>query len=311
MPTARKRPQRNDVERRIHFYRADCGRNKQGELTPFSPGAGFKHIDGLSFAPFAEAGGRYYEEDDNIYCCWPESATRAQFAVIRRDALPTIEEKGIRTALNLSATAGLVEAIHVRIFPDNIVGFDFNFYGPRLSRLGRYLNVVAEGIGPDVVFEPLLRQDVVADLQGGKELRMFSLRIRRSEVETIEGIDQSLGGAFAGIAGMTEADELEIIVRPTAYSKKSIGTKLLTTTRKLAKRNDLRSLAETFRVNVAASPGAATQTLDLLGDHFIVDVRILRQFAKGRALEPADAYTKIEQAYAAKKTDLEKAASLA
>ena len=60
-----------------------------------------------------------------------------------------------------------------------------------------------------------------------------------------------------------------------------------------------------------ASPGTPTQTLDLLGDHFIVDAKILRQSAKGRALEPTDAYARIEDAYNSKKDDLKKAASLA
>ena len=231
MPSPKKALVRNDVERRIHFYRADCGADKSGKRIPFTPDAALEYIDGLDFASFAASGGRYYDEEENVYCSWVESTTRVQFAVIRRDALPTIEEKGIRKALNLSATAGLVEAIHVRIFPDNIVGFDFNFYGPRLSRFGRYLNAVASGHCDPVVFEPLLRQDISSDLQDGKELHMFSLRIRRSEVDVVKAIDKSLGNAYAAIMGLTAAEELEVVVRPKPYSGQSIGKHLLTTTR--------------------------------------------------------------------------------
>jgi hypothetical protein len=299
---------RNDVERRIHFYRADCGTDGNGKRVPFKLAAAIRHIEALSFESFAN-GGRYLEEDNNVYCCWPESSTRVQFAVIRRDALPMIEEKGIRKALNLSATAGLVEAIHVRLFPDNIVGFDFNFYGPRLSRLAIYLNTVAEGHGHKVIFEPLLRRDVTSELEDGRELRMFLLRIRRSEVSVIEAADKSLAGAFRGVMGLTDAEELEVVVRPTPYSRKSIGMHLLHTTRKLVKRPDVRDAASAFRVQVAG-PDTPTQTLDLLGDHFIADTRILRQTSKGRALEPADAYNKIEDAFKSREADLRKAASL-
>jgi hypothetical protein len=299
---------RNDVQRRIHFYRAECGREPSGKPAPFKPAQAFTRIKSLAYESFAEKSGRYYEEGENVYCCWPESALRAQFAVIRRDALPTVEDKGIRTALNLSATAGLVEAIHVRLFPDNIVGFDFNFYGPRLARFGRYLNTVAQGSGPDVAFGPLLRRDVTDELKDGKELRMFSLRIHRAHADVIEQADQSLHDAFSAIKQLTDADELEIVVRPKPYSRKSIGNPLLKVTRKLAKRSDIREVARSFQVQVA-SPGSPTQTLDLLGDHFIADTRILRQTTKGRALETQDAYAKIEEAFNDRKAELKKAAA--
>ncbi len=305
---ARSTP-RNDVERRIHFYRADCGQDAKGKRIPFIPAPALQHISSLPFASLAN-GGRYHEEGDSVYCCWPESPTRAQFAVIRRGALPTIEEKGIRKALNLSATAGLVEAIHLQFFPDNIVGFDFNFYGPRLPRFGRYLSAVAKGHADEAVFEPLLRHDTAAELEDGKELRMFALRIRRSEVSIVEAVDKSLAAAFKGVMSVTNAQELEVVVRPQPYSRKSIGKHLLNTTRKLAKRSDIREAASGFRVQVA-SPGEPMQTVDLLGDHFISDTRILRQTKNGRALDPADAYKKIEAAFKAKEADLRGAASIA
>ena len=300
---------RNDVERRVHFYRAECGKDGSGKPVPFKPAAAFNHIKSLAFESFAEKGGCYFEEGENIYCCWPESATRAQFAVIRRDALPTIEEKGIRKALNLSATAGLVEAIHVRLFADNIVGFDFNFYGPRLARFGRYLNTVAEGHGPDVAFGPLLKRDASEDLKDGKELTMFSLRIHRAHADIIEQIDQSLYDTFDAIKKITDADELEVVVKPKPYSRKSVGKPLLKAARRLAKRPDVRQVASSFQVRVAA-PGLPTQTIDLLGDHFIADTRILRQTPKGRALDTEDAYTKIEEAFSDRKAELKKAAAL-
>lgn len=310
MPTVKKVKGRNDVERRVHFHRADCGADSAGKAVAFKPAPALAHIKGLGFDSFASNGGRYYEDDDNIYCCWPESSTRAQFAIIRRSALPEIEEKGLRKALNISATAGLVEAIHVRFFPDNIVGFDFNFYGPRLPRLGRYFNNVAKGKAAQVVFDPLLRQDIAAELEGGKDLRMFSLRIRRSEVATVEKADKSLADAYKALMGLTDAPELEVIVRPKPYSGKSVGPRLMLTTRKLAKASNIRDVASDFRVQVGAQ-GQAAESLDLLGDHFIADARILRESVKGRALDSADAFANIEAAYNERKVELRKAAALA
>lgn len=132
MPKVSKGSKRNDVERRIHFCRSYCGKNEAGKPVPYKQATAVAQIKSLPFTD-SKVGGRYFEDAENVYCCWVESPSKLKFAVIRRDAFPQLEEKGIVKALNVPATAGLVEQIHVRFFPKNVVGFDFNFYGPRLS----------------------------------------------------------------------------------------------------------------------------------------------------------------------------------
>lgn len=308
MPQPRRDSKRNELERKIHFYRADCGNDKGGKPVPYKHGPPLAHIDKLPFTDH-RLGGRYFEDTDNVYCCWVEKdPNKIRFAVIRRDAFPQIEEQGNVSPLTVPANAGLVEIIHVRFFPKNIVGFDSNFYGPRLPRLGRYLNQVAAGVGPQVNFNPLLRQDALNEL-AGKDLRVFSMRIKSSEIDTIRQINESLGAAFKATDDVSHADEVQIILRPKPYSRDSLGKTLMDVTKRLAKRGDIAQLASEFKVDVMEL-GKATQTIDLLGDAFIADTRILRQSAKGRALDPRDAFAKIEEAYEDRRQELEKAAAL-
>lgn len=310
MPQPKKGSKRNELERKIHFYRAYCGKEKSGKPKTFKHGPHLAHINGLPFTDHKTGGGRYFEDaDGNVFCCWPDKdPNKARFAVIRRDAFPQIEEQGNVSPLSVPANAGLVEIIHVRFFPKNIVGFDANFYGPRLPRLGRYLNQVASGIGPNVRFDPLLRRDAVKELTG-KDLRVFSMRINRSEIDTVKQANKSLGEAFAATDKISQADEVQVILRPTRYTRGILGKKVMDLTKKLAKRSDIRTIASEFKVDVLP-PGKASQTIDLLGDAFIADTRILRQSSKGRALEPRDAFAKIEEAYEDRRQELEKAASL-
>jgi hypothetical protein len=309
MPQPKKGSKRNDLERKIHFYRAYCGADESGKPYRYKHGPAVTFINSLPFADH-KASGRYYDDRENIYCCWVDDPNKIRFAVIRRSALPQVEDQGIVKALNVPATAGLVEQIHVRFFPKNVVGFDFNFYGPRLPRLGSYLNEVANGQAPQVSFWPLLRQDAAKELEGNKDLRLFSFRVKRSFIDAVRQADASLADAFETTAEISDADEVQIVLRPKPYSRDSIGTKLLNATRKLAKRGDLRQVASEFKVTVG-DPGMAGKTIDLLGDHFIADSRILRQTPKGRALDSEDAFAKIEEAYAERKQELEKAAALA
>jgi hypothetical protein len=309
VPQPRRGSKRNELERKIHFYRADCGQDKAGKPYAYKHGPALGHINELSFTDFKASGGRYFEDVDNVYCCWVEKdPNKIRFAVIRRDAFPQIEEMGNVSPLTVPANAGLVEIIHVRFFPKNIVGFDANFYGPRLPRLGRYINQVAAGVGQQVNFNPLMRQDALNELTG-KDLRVFSMRIKRSEIDTVKQISESLGAAFEATDKIGQADEVQIILRPKPYSRDSLGKKLMDATKKLAKRKDIGQLASEFKVDVI-EPGKASQTIDLLGDAFIAETRILRQSAKGRALEPNDAFAKIEGAYEDRRQELEKAAAL-
>ena len=308
MPQPRRGSKRNELERKIHFYRADCGQDEAGKPLAYKHGPALAHIAKLPFTDH-KAGGRYFEDEDNVYCSWVEKdPNKIRFAVIRRDAFPQLEEEGKVTALNVPANAGLVEIVHVRFFPKNIVGFDSNFYGPRLPRLGRYINQVAAGVGLQVNFNPLLRQDALTELTG-KDLRVFSMRIKSSEIETVKQINDSLGDAFEATDKVSQADEVQIILRPKPYSRDNLGKKLMAATKKLARRSDIGKIAGEFKVDVF-EPGKASQTIDLLGDAFIADTRILRQSAKGRALDPRDAFAKIEEAYEDRRQELEKAAAL-
>lgn len=309
MPQPKHGKKRNELERKIHFYRADCGTGENGKPLPWKHGPPLAHIAGLPFRPL-ESGGRYLEDDGDVYCCWTGTdPNKIRFAVIRRDAWPQIVQKGHLTPLNYPTNAGLVEIIHVRFFPKNIVGFDSNFYGPRLPRLGRYVNRVAPGIGPKVNFNPLLRKDALDELTG-KDLRVFSMRIKSSEVETLEKASKALGKAFRASDEVSQADEVQVIFKPKPHSRdKNLGKKLMDATKRLAGRGDISDIASEFKVDVM-EPGQRSQTIDLLGDAFVADTRIMRQSSTGRALDENDAFAKIEEAYEDRRQELEKAATM-
>jgi hypothetical protein len=309
LPQPKRGAKRNELERKIHFYGADCGTGENGKPLTWKHGPPLAHIAALPFTNL-ESGGRYLEDDGEVYCCWfGKDPNKLRFAVIRRDAWPQIEENGELTPLNYPANAGLVEVIHVRFFPKNIVGFDSNFYGPRLPRLGRYVNRVAAGVGPKVNFNPLLRRDALKEL-AGKDLRVFSMRIKSSEVETVEKANKALGKAFRASDEVSQADEVQVIFKPKPHSRDlSLGKKLMKATQKLAGRGDIADIASEFKVDVM-EPGQRSQTIDLLGDAFVAETRIMRQSTTGRALDEKDAFAKIEGAYEERRQELEKAAAL-
>ena len=127
-------------ERKIHFYRANIGSDGGGRPIPFDPHLALNHIAGLPFT----MQGRYLADEDDAITCWvdgPNPRRRFRLGLVRRSGLPMIEEAGNLTDLQIPPNSGLVETIHVVVFPDNIVGSDFNFYGPRMSRVRPWIQL--------------------------------------------------------------------------------------------------------------------------------------------------------------------------
>lgn len=298
------------VERSIHFYRADVGADKNGRPLQFDPKPALSAITAL---PFDNVGRYQAIEDGNSISVWVDRATstgRLRLGTVRRNGLPPVEQNGRLSELTIPANAGLAEQIYVVFFANNIVGADFNFYGPRVSRLGAYLWEKARNSGPKVVFEPLIRRDVSEQLNRLTDIRLFSLRIRSSFAATIAKADKSLGAAFAAAKKMGDVQDLEIVLRPRRYSRESMGGRLLAAAKKIARIDGLREEAQNFQLKGLDSETDKVHLVDVLSDKLIVKKRIMQQDSRTRALDPASAYFSISAAYAEISNELDHAAGV-
>ena len=297
------------VKRNIYFYRAHVGTDGSGEPLPFDLTPALRNINSLPFLPT----GRYLDDGDSRLCCWVDRADpeqRFRLGQIRRSDLPLVENQGNLQDLAIPQDSGLAEAIHVVLFQDNIVGSDFNFYGPRLSRLSHYLSAKASPWCPDVTFEPLLRQDVEDQLDRLQDIRLFHLKIRASYATIVAEADSDLGAAFGAAARAGSAQQLEIVLRPEKYSRDSLSRRMLDTVRRLIRRPDLRTEASKFQIKGVRSDTNAVEIVDVLRDQLITSKAIMRQSERGRALNKWAAYGAIEEAFDELKGDLISAAGV-
>jgi hypothetical protein len=309
MPAARRGAPANSVKRRIHFYRAVVPKVK-GQPGMFDPTAALAHISRLPFSTT----GRYMDDGERLLCCWVEKAERlgrARLAVVRRDGLPSVEQDGVEKDLQLSATEGLVEQTHIRLFDHNIVGCDFNFYGPRLPSLGRYLLARGGPKAQTVTFEPLVRGDVAKMLDDFAGVRMLTLRVRRSEVAELEKIDKNLGRVMRAQANLGAADVIELTLGVKPYSRgATLGAGVFGRVKKLAKSKEIADLVDRFVVDAVPQEGGRSRELNILDDHLIGEEEISKRGGRGRRLDHASTYAAIGHSFEALKGELVKAASL-
>jgi hypothetical protein len=287
-----------EVERKIHFYRVRVEPDRSGATPAFNVIRVLGHINGLPFSPPA----RYLEgSDNNALCCWIDNISplpaRIFLANVRRSGLPALEQTGRIRPLSIPATSGLAEQTHIIFFPEMIVGAEFNFYGPRISRLAVYFSMKAQGICPSVTFEPLLRRDVLVALDRLGELRLINLKISRSFSQSLSQADSDLSQTFDAALRLGESEDVEIVLRSAHSRRATLGAHAKDVVRRLARRDDMREHVRKFTVRAYDPAEQHVVSLDLLNDQLIATRRMLRRDETTRALDSGSAFVAIEDAY--------------
>ncbi len=279
------------VERKIYFYRMDSEQTFFGQPVPVDPGDIIRHIKRL-----IESGEHHWTNSNFITTgCWLNREAppqRLRFGTIRSSGLPHIERAG---ALSPIGENEIIELVHVVFFANQIVGVEFNPYGPRLPRLGAYLS--ATGYRPHINFLPLLEQDAARKLDKLEPIRLLQLKIRPSFAEIIAQADEDLGSAFTAARRATEAEEIEIVLKPRAYSRRWLANRLIPIVRTLARREEIHDDVLRFDVKGLNIETGRVELVDVLSDQLITKKKIALQNEDSEALESASAYEAIEEAY--------------
>jgi hypothetical protein len=293
------------VERKILFYEIHTGNDPSTKLPyPFNVLPALQHIETL---PFTDAGRYSRWFDGAVSAAWLDRLSPAPIRIrlghVRRQGLPMAENAGQLSKIPLAPKGGLAEATHIVFFPDRIIGADFNFHGPRISRLPTYLHDKAPGLLPAFSVLPLLRADVVARLRGLRDITMLRLKIKTAAVGRVP--TKSLRTAFSRVSDLAASQNIEVILR--ASREGSLGRRFRNAIRSLAGNADFSGSAQTFKVKGRKGDGDS-DAVDVLKDHLVSTQRILVASQDTRALDPNSAYAAIEDAYAQMKADLAAAA---
>jgi len=201
MAKKQQAPKTASTERKILFYRLNGGKDTAGKPVPVDLIPALTHLQTL---PFSESGKYYPFGDGNALACWVDRLTsplRFRLGQIRRSGLPGIESLGEIKPLSIPANSGLAEVTHFVLFDGGIVGVEFNFYGPRPSRLPVYLEAKCGKLVTEFSCDVLLKRNIEEQLKELSELKLFQLRIDPAYVSVVEKANDSLGAAFKAAPG--------------------------------------------------------------------------------------------------------------
>ncbi|HEX9242080.1 MAG TPA: hypothetical protein VF875_06510 [Anaeromyxobacter sp.] len=242
---------------------------------------------------------------------WVDGPKHAKLARIRKRDLPQVEDHGKLNPLAIPRTSGLAEQIHFVLFPQNIVGCEFNFYGPRPSRISQYLTTKAP-VGGAFDLAPLLRRDVSEQLAHLGELRAMHIKTRSSYSATLRQMDAGIGAALDALAERGNADVVEVILKaPRSRRRPGLKHNLINFVKRVAARDESRTEMRRFTVSGVSDESGKIQEVDVLSDFLIARREMARVGANTRAVQSDSAYQAIENAHHELRRDLLDAAGLA
>ncbi|WP_100406275.1 hypothetical protein [Bacillus solitudinis] len=300
----------NTVNRKIHFFRIEFFESQAGSSNfrmHSDPINVIENITKLNFmGDHQKSRFKYYQNNDVSFLNEISTSSlglRGKFALSRRSSLPELETEGVLKPLIIPANSGLAEITHFVYFPQkNVVGVEFNFFGPRATSLGNYLLDKSSNFNNRfeyIKIVPILNQDVDNQLSDMGEVNLFTMEVARNELALIEELDRDLYSAFDSAAKVTdEAESVELVLRKKKYSRG--GFTLPFSKEKLKSIlsiGDNRQKFNKLKVDAQSRSEERNKVFDLLEDKMITSKKVTTLGGRSRSVDSESMFEKIEEAY--------------
>ncbi len=280
-----------DAERKIYFYRA----------FPMDEEDGWS-LDrkGICDAIGALKGTNDFyldDGDDKITCAEvgrDQAPQSIKFYSIRRQDLPSRDDgAGVISDLDLAAEEGLAEAVHVRLFPNNVIAAEFFYYGPRISRIHGYLNARCD---QDIYLRPFIRGDLVQSAMDLKDIRLLRIKVHPSEVSRQEARELGFDKVMAAAKEFDADIAIDVTMRSEKYNDGLTNRAKHLIGKVSDGDGDAKEIFANLEVGGTDSDGRV-EYINLLSEQLVRVAKIPKESARTRALDSPAAFRAIKDAY--------------
>lgn len=285
----------NNAEKKIYFYKLNMKNGSQ----VVDPQTVFSHINSLPFSDGFDDNERYLKlYDGNVRSMFIDEISpqiRFQIGTKRTNGLPSLETKGETSPLKIPADSGLFESAHCMIFPNNVVGFESNFYGPRPNALKDYISNKAQILVDKVELIPLVRTDIYELLSRIGDIRLFRLRLHRDM--DVSELGDNLKDAFGALKHVSDAEYLEVSVKTRSYSNDQINISFLDKLKLWLSRADAKHGIDDCTIRAKDTITNKVDTFDLLQQYILATKYVVKQDDIHRSVDSVAMYRAINEAY--------------
>lgn len=283
------------LQRRVLFYQVFRDGEPVRNRRDFDFATIFGHIGAL---PNTIDGRRDRESDEAYISCIVDSANTVRFGRIRRRGLPSrIDDGDNIDNIPLARNGGLFEATHVMYFEPGIVGAEFNFYAPRVSRLAPYMRRKAGTTGVEIV--PIIKGDSARDLQRFDRLKRFTMRVATDAFDTLRTPGRF--PIFRRIAHAAEAPGVETVNVTLAAEQgrnaPSLGRAIVNEILGLARMPNVREVADRAVAEGYRAGATRLEAVDILDDELVGTRDFIQENLQTHTLDTRHAYETIATVY--------------
>jgi len=302
----------SSVERRIYFYYIKVLKDKEyvSNLEHI-----FEHINKLSYSIPPEGKILPLDSSTDHICMLLKSTKypiKGMLGRIRKDALPLIfkEDTGDTSGIEIDPeNEGLYEPIHFIIWKignNNIIGVEYNFYGPRPQRISWYLQRVAQEYVDKVIIQPIMRKDVSSKLERYDEIKILKMRFNPNKSEIFRELDESLPDAINAIGKATNSRDVYITLKPDFRKRKGVLKIVASRFKKILGRGDVTDIFSLLQIKAKNVETGEFEWLDLLNE-LIMSKKTVTRLGIYRCVDSSDMFKKITEAYYDHKEEIEEA----
>jgi len=281
------------IDRKIYFYKMEI--KKDGRTVQPEP-----IFSAINQMPFNEDGRYFQLNDGNMWSMYVDSTNlplKARIGTIRKKGLPMMERRGQTSPLTIPPDAGLYEPMHFMIFQNNVVGFEYNFYGPRPGSLKFYLPKKVPNLVDEVELVPLIRRDVHDLLSRIGEVKAFRLKIHRDMGKLLRDLDDNLPDAIEAAKHASDAEYIEIVFRARKYSRHGINIPFLSRLADWLSRSEVRAAVDTLKIRARDEITQSVEEFDLLQEYLLSVKQVVKQDDIHRSVNTNAMYAAINEAY--------------
>jgi hypothetical protein len=292
------------IERKIGFYRLNFFKDD----VQVSARSVFEAIDSISM----DSERRYYPLPNGNFWVMTihskEMPMCISMATIRMEDLPFKFKKGKGAAvepLELALEEGLYEPMHFKLFEDDIIGVENAFYAPRPTCLKSYVPFALPGEVDDYNLCYIFKREVSEMIHRMGEIKLFTLSAGRDEDARLDALDGHVANVFRELKNITpDAEEIEIILRPAKYSRKSITLSLVKKLPEFLSKPENRSGLNKLKITANDVITGSKEEFDLLEKNVMARKKVIKQMDGYRCVNPESMFEAIDQAYDESKEEI-------
>lgn len=223
-----------------------------------------------------------------------------RLVLCRRDAFPEIEKEGTLSNIVLEEGSGIAEITHfVYFYTKKVIGIEFNFHGSKSKGLGDYL---MEKLHPYITFvelHPVITKEWCNLLmKEDLSLTMLSIRATKDALYSLKMLNPGIESAVDAGLAFGEVEEVEIVLRRKAHTKKSFKSSLFDWLGFLKCRNpENKKIPGINSCKVSIVEEDSYRTVNLIEEQLCVSAEVELETGKTKTINAYSAYQAIKYAF--------------